>query len=64
MRTRTILLILLFHYSNRPGGSGLAQWELCFVGESVEDQLQLLAGKAFKSIPIQPANLAFVEEAK
>ena len=36
-----------------------ASWE-----KSVEDQQQLLAGKAFKSIPIQPANLAFVQEAK
>ncbi len=32
--------------------------------KSVEDQQQLLAGGAFKSIPIQPANLAFVQEAK
>jgi hypothetical protein len=32
--------------------------------EKSEDQQQLLAGKAFKSIPIQPANLAFVQEAK
>ena len=37
----------------------LASWE-----KSVEDQQQLLAGKAFKSIPIQPANLAFVQETK
>jgi tetratricopeptide (TPR) repeat protein len=36
-----------------------ALWE-----KSVEDQQQLLAGKAFKSIPIQPANLAFVQEPK
>jgi hypothetical protein len=36
-----------------------ASWE-----KIVEDQQQLLAGKAFKSIPIQPANLAFVQEAK
>ena len=36
-----------------------ASWE-----KSVEGQQQLLAGKAFKSIPIQPANLAFVQEAK
>lgn len=36
-----------------------ASWE-----KSVEDQQQLLAGKAFKSIPIQPANLAFVQETK
>ena len=36
-----------------------ASWE-----KSVEDQQQLLAGKAFKSIPVQPANLAFVQEAK
>jgi tetratricopeptide (TPR) repeat protein len=36
-----------------------ATWE-----RSVEDQQQLLAGKAFKSIPIQAANLAFVQEAK
>jgi len=36
-----------------------ASWE-----KSVEDQQQLLASKAFKSIPIQPANLAFVQEAK
>jgi tetratricopeptide (TPR) repeat protein len=36
-----------------------ATWE-----KSVEDQQQLLAGKAFKSIPTQPANLAFVQEAK
>jgi hypothetical protein len=36
-----------------------ASWE-----KSVEDQQQLLAGKAFKSIPIQPVNLAFVQEAK
>jgi hypothetical protein len=32
--------------------------------KSVEDQQQLLAGKAFKSIPIQPANLDLVPEAK
>ncbi len=36
-----------------------ASWE-----KSVEDQQQLLVGKAFKSIPSQPANLAFVQEAK
>jgi hypothetical protein len=36
-----------------------ASWE-----KSVEDQQQLLAGKAFKSIPIQPANLAFVQDTK
>jgi hypothetical protein len=36
-----------------------ASWE-----KSVEDQQQLLAGKSFKAIPIQPANLAFVQEAK
>jgi len=32
--------------------------------KSLEDQQQLLAGKAFKSIPIQPANLTLVQEAK
>ena len=31
---------------------------------SVEDQQQLLAGKEFKAIPVQPANLAFVQELK
>ena len=36
-----------------------ASWE-----KSVEGQQQLLAGKAFKSIPSQPANLAFVQETK
>ena len=36
-----------------------ASWE-----KSVDDQQQLLAGKAFKSIPTQPANLAFVQETK
>jgi tetratricopeptide (TPR) repeat protein len=36
-----------------------ASWE-----KSVEDQQQLLAGKAFKSIPIQAANLAFVQDTK
>src|SRR5205085_160448 len=36
-----------------------ATWE-----KSVDDQQQLLAGKAFKSIPAQPANLAFVQDAK
>jgi len=36
-----------------------ASWE-----KSVDDQQQLLAGKAFKSIPTQPASLAFVQEAK
>ena len=36
-----------------------ATWE-----KSVEDQQQLLAGKSFKAIPIQPANLAFVQETK
>ncbi len=36
-----------------------ASWE-----KSVEDQQQLLAGKSFKAIPLQPANLAFVQEAK
>jgi len=36
-----------------------ASWE-----KSVEDQQQLLADRAFKSIPSQPANLAFVQEAK
>jgi tetratricopeptide (TPR) repeat protein len=32
--------------------------------KSVDDQQQLLAGKSFKSIPIQPANLEFVQEMK
>ncbi len=36
-----------------------ASWE-----KSVEDQQQLLAGKSFKAIPIQPASLVFVQEAK
>ena len=36
-----------------------ASWE-----KSVEDQQQLLAGKAFKAIPIQAANLAFVQDPK
>lgn len=36
-----------------------ASWE-----KSVEDQQQLLAGKAFKSIPTQPVNLAFVQDTK
>jgi tetratricopeptide (TPR) repeat protein len=36
-----------------------ASWE-----KSVDDQLRLLAGKSFKSIPTQPANLAFVQEIK
>ena len=36
-----------------------ATWE-----KSVDDQQQLLAGKSFKSIPIQSANLAFVQEMK
>jgi tetratricopeptide (TPR) repeat protein len=36
-----------------------ASWE-----KSVEDQQQLLAGKSFKAIPIQPTTLAFSQEAK
>jgi len=36
-----------------------ATWE-----KSVEDQQQLLAGKAFKSIPIQPLSPTFVQELK
>ena len=36
-----------------------ATWE-----RSVDDQQQLLAGKEFKTIPTQPANLAFVQELK
>jgi tetratricopeptide (TPR) repeat protein len=36
-----------------------ATWE-----KSVDDQQQLLAGKSFKSIPTQPANLGFVLEMK
>jgi hypothetical protein len=36
-----------------------ASWE-----KSVDDQQQLLAGKAFKSIPTQPVNLGFVQETK
>ena len=36
-----------------------ATWE-----RSVDDQQQLLAGKEFKTIPIQPANLAFVQDLK
>ena len=36
-----------------------ASWE-----RSVDDQQQLLAGKEFKAIPVQPANLAFVQEMK
>jgi tetratricopeptide (TPR) repeat protein len=36
-----------------------ATWE-----RSVDDQQQLLAGKSFKSIPTQAANLAFVQEMK
>jgi tetratricopeptide (TPR) repeat protein len=36
-----------------------ATWE-----RSVDDQQQLLAGKEFKTIPTQPANLAFVQEMK
>jgi hypothetical protein len=36
-----------------------ATWE-----KSVSDQQQLLAGKSFKVIPTQPANLAFMQEMK
>jgi len=36
-----------------------ASWE-----KSVSDQQQLLAGKAFKSIPTQAPNLAFAQEMK
>ena len=36
-----------------------ATWE-----KSVDDQQQLLAGKTFKSIPIQPVNLGFLQEIK
>ena len=36
-----------------------ATWE-----KSVDDQQQLLAGKSFKSIPIQPVNLGFMQEMK
>ncbi|MEO8049268.1 MAG: hypothetical protein ABI833_02535 [Acidobacteriota bacterium] len=36
-----------------------ATWE-----KSVNDQQQLLAGKAFKSIPTQPVNLVFAQEIK
>jgi hypothetical protein len=36
-----------------------ALWE-----KSVDDEQLLLAGKAFKSIPTQPVNLAFVQETK
>ncbi|HMI51607.1 MAG TPA: tetratricopeptide repeat protein [Candidatus Saccharimonadales bacterium] len=36
-----------------------ATWE-----KSVDDQQQLLAGKAFKTIPVQPMTLAFVQELK
>ena len=36
-----------------------ATWE-----KSVNDQQQLLAGKSFKAIPIQPVTLAFVQETK
>jgi tetratricopeptide (TPR) repeat protein len=32
--------------------------------KSVDDQQKLLAGKSFKAIPTQPANLAFVQEIK
>jgi hypothetical protein len=34
-------------------GVSFATWE-----RSVDDQPQLLAGKSFKVIPVQPANLA------
>jgi hypothetical protein len=36
-----------------------ASWE-----KNVDDQQQLLAGKAFKSIPTQPVNLGFVQDTK
>jgi tetratricopeptide (TPR) repeat protein len=36
-----------------------ATWE-----KSVDDQQQLLAGKGFKAIPMQPVSLAFVQETK
>jgi len=36
-----------------------ASWE-----KSVDDQQHLLAGKAFKAIPIAPANLTFVQDTK
>jgi tetratricopeptide (TPR) repeat protein len=36
-----------------------ATWE-----KTVDDQQQLLAGKAFKSIPTQPANLAFFQDTR
>jgi hypothetical protein len=36
-----------------------ASWE-----KSVNDQQQLLAGKAFKSIPTQPVNLGFAQDIK
>ena len=36
-----------------------ASWE-----KSVDDQQQLLKGKSFKAIPMQPVSLAFVQEVK
>jgi hypothetical protein len=36
-----------------------ASWE-----RTVGDRQELLAGKAFKSIPIQAANLGFLQDAK
>jgi len=36
-----------------------ATWE-----KGVDDQQRLLAGKSFKAIPPQPANLGFVQEMK
>ncbi len=51
--TRTI------HAAMASLSASFSTWE-----RSVDDQLQLLAGKEFKTIPIQPANLAFVQEMK
>ena len=36
-----------------------AAWE-----KSADDQQQLLAGKAFKAIPVQPVNLMFLQDTK
>jgi len=46
---------------NRVGGFAIP---FAYAQKSVDNQQQLPAGRSFKSIPIQPANLGFVQEMK
>ena len=66
IENKTVILVDDVLYTGRTIRAAMVSLTVSFATweKSVDDQQHLLAGKSFKSIPIQPVNLAFVQEMK